>query len=151
MTRQVSKLNPATPPNPNGPQLPIPPGAPLPTAHLSTKETQALAKIHVEWEKIEILQDEKVKLADRMERIVSRARERARAEWVRVGGLDIEDLDSNWEGSVGGEIVLPPSGLGSGSDRQRSKSLVLLVFSLDHRRPAGLNAHQIHPNPLHHP
>jgi chromatin modification-related protein YNG2 len=67
-----------------------------------------------------------VKLADRMERIVARARERARAEWVKVGGLDIEELGGGgeWEnGSVGGEIVLPPSGLGSGSDvRQKSKS-----------------------------
>ena len=68
-----------------------------------------------------------MKLADRMERIVARARERARAEWVKVGGLDIEELGlggEGWEsGSVGGEIVLPPSGLGSGSDvRQRSKS-----------------------------
>jgi chromatin modification-related protein YNG2 len=143
MTRQVGKLNPATPPNLNGPQLPIPPGAPLPTAHLSPKETQILTKIHVEWEKIEILQDEKVKLADRMERIVSRARERARAEWVRVGGLDIEDLDSNWEGSVGGEIVLPPSGLGSGSDRQRSKwSYPFYSFcSLHLEQYTGLNSH----------
>lgn len=126
MTRQVGKLNSAAPTASSGPQLPIPPGAPLPTAHLTPKETQVLAKIHVEWEKIEILQDEKVKLADRMERIVSRARERARAEWVKVGGLDIEDLDTNWEGSVGGEIVLPPSGLGSGSDRQRSKWFLLI-------------------------
>jgi len=97
----------------------------LPTAHMSQKEAQTLAKMQIEWEKVEILQEEKVKLADRMERIVSRARERARAEWVKVGGLDIEDLDSNWEGSVGGEIVLPPSGLGSGSDRQRSMWLLL--------------------------
>jgi len=121
ITKHVSKLSASTPSNPNGPQLPLPPNSPIPTAHLTQKETQTISKIQSEWEKIEILQEEKVKLADRMERIVSRARERARAEWVKVGGLDIEDLEGGWEGNLGGEIVLPPSGLGSGSDRQRSK------------------------------
>jgi chromatin modification-related protein YNG2 len=124
ITKHVKRTNessqsqaPSTQPN-----LPIPQGGEIPTEHLIQKESQAIQKIQAEWEKIEILQEEKVKLADRMQRIVARARERARAEWVKVGGIDVEELMD--EGSAaGGEIVLPPSGLGSGSDvRQKSKS-----------------------------
>lgn len=109
--------------------LPIPAGTPLPLQHLGQKEATALGKIQGEWDKIEALQDEKIKLAERMERIVGRARERARAEWTRVGGIDVEELDLEnqslsraWElGSA--EIALPPSGLGTGSDvRQKSQS-----------------------------
>lgn len=106
------------------PALPIPPGSPIPTDHLTPKEAQTISKIQSEWEKIEILQDEKVKLAERMERIVKRARERAKTEWVRVGGIDVDELESEHKGwEMGsGEIVLPPSGLGTGSDvRQKSK------------------------------
>lgn len=97
----------------------------------------------MEWDKIEALQEEKIKLAERMERIVARARERARNEWTRVGGIDVDELaievGKGWELGMGsGEIVLPPSGLGSGSDvRQKStsfpahKSRLLHIHILD--------------------
>ena len=109
--------------------LPLAPGTPIPTDHLPPKEAQTILKIQSEWDKIELLQDEKVKLAERMERIVARARERARNEWSRVGGIDVDELETEvkgWELGMGsGEIVLPPGGLGTGSDvRQKSTSHV---------------------------
>jgi chromatin modification-related protein YNG2 len=136
LTKHVAKLPNASSSSSNpSPTLPVPPGNPLPTDHLTQKESQTIQKIQSEWEKIEILQEEKVKLADRMKRIVSRARERARAEWVKVGGIDIGELSESgsgtaggWEGGNGAEIVLPPGGLGSGSDiRQKSMSLFILT------------------------
>ncbi|TXT13352.1 hypothetical protein VHUM_00719 [Vanrija humicola] len=87
--------------------LPIPAGAALPTAHLSTKDAQNVAKIQTEWGKIESLQAEKIKLAERLERIVLRARERGKNEWHKVGGMDIDELDTD--------------GLGSGSDARHVK------------------------------
>lgn len=114
--------------------LPLAPGTPIPIDHLPPKEAQTIQKIQSEWDKIEALQDEKVKLAERMERIVLRARERARNEWSRVGGIDVDELEETkgWEMGMamgGGEIVLPPGGLGSGSD-VRPKSRFKPVPSL---------------------
>ncbi|KAK4687447.1 chromatin modification-related protein YNG2, partial [Tremellales sp. Uapishka_1] len=103
--------------------LPIPPGAPLPLSHLSAKDAQAITKIQAEWIKVEALQEEKIKLAERLERIVSRARERGKTEWKKVGGLDLDEVEDEQGkpalfGEMGnGEIFLPPGGLGSGDSR----------------------------------
>ena len=108
--------------------LPLPPGAALPTSHLSTKDAQALTKIQAEWGKVEALQEEKIKLAERIDRIVNRARERGKAEWIKIGGMDLDELGSEQAkagmyGEMGnGEIMLPPGGLGSGSDGRHQKS-----------------------------
>ncbi|ORX37280.1 hypothetical protein BD324DRAFT_625532 [Kockovaella imperatae] len=108
--------------------LPIPPGDPIPTAHLNTKDQQAITKIQNEWGKIEVLQEEKCRLADRLEKIVSRARERGRHEWLKVGGMDLEEVEKDEKmGMVslgefgGGDLLLPPSGLGSGTDGRPPK------------------------------
>ncbi|WVO18955.1 uncharacterized protein IAS62_000229 [Cryptococcus decagattii] len=103
--------------------LPIPPGSLLPTSHLSQKEAQSLAKIQNEWAQVLTLQDEKVKLAERLERVVLRAKERARHQWVKVGGMEIEEVEK-WSGTGelgNGEVVLPPYGLGSGIDGRPAK------------------------------
>jgi chromatin modification-related protein YNG2 len=47
--------------------------------HLTLKDQQAIGKIIAEWGKVEALQEEKIKLAERLERIVNRAKERGRA------------------------------------------------------------------------
>ncbi|CAD6563906.1 MAG: hypothetical protein TREMPRED_002366 [Tremellales sp. Tagirdzhanova-0007] len=108
--------------------LPIPPGTALPTAHLSSKDALALTKIQAEWGKVEALQEEKIRLADRMERIMNRARERGRAEWKKVGGMDLDELEME-QGKVGmfgemgnAEVMLPPGGLGSGTDSRPIKN-----------------------------
>jgi chromatin modification-related protein YNG2 len=74
--------------------LPLSAGSPIPTSHLSSREELALKKVMGEFEKVQALQDEKVELAERMERIVLRAKERGRAEWIRVGGKDIAEVES---------------------------------------------------------
>ena len=96
---------------------------------MSAKDQQAITKIQNEWGKIEVLQEEKCKLADRLERIVSRARERGRYEWMKVGGMDLEEVEKDEKmGMVGlgefggGDVLLPPSGLGPGSDGRPHKS-----------------------------
>ncbi|KLT39233.1 hypothetical protein CC85DRAFT_288783 [Cutaneotrichosporon oleaginosum] len=91
LTKGVKNINATTTPATATFPLPIPPGAPIPTAHLSTKDAQNVAKIQAEWAKIQQLQEDKVRLAERLERIVSRARERGRAEWRRVGGMDVDE------------------------------------------------------------
>jgi chromatin modification-related protein YNG2 len=117
-------------------QLPIPPGAPLPTAHLSQKDQLGVTKILSEWSKVEALQEEKIKLAERLERITTRARERGRAEWTKVGGMDLEDVERDGKVAVGGfaelgssEVLLPPGGLGSGMDGRQQKSESLRYLS----------------------
>ncbi len=118
---------------PNFP-LPIPSGSTLPTAHLSAKDAQALTKIQAEWGKVEALQEEKIKLAERMERIVNRARERGKSEWKKVGGMDLDEVESEMGragmlGELGGgEVMLPPGGLGSGTDGRPLKSTLVLLF-----------------------
>ncbi|GFZ45032.1 hypothetical protein JCM24511_02758 [Saitozyma sp. JCM 24511] len=107
-------------------QLPLPAGSELPTSHLSNKDAQAVIKIQGEWGKIEVLQEEKIKLAERMERIVNRARERGKAEWRKVGGMDPDEIEAAENkvllGDMGSaEVVLPPTGLGTGSDRPFKK------------------------------
>ena len=88
----------------------------------------AFTKIQAEWGKVEALQEEKIRLADRMERIVNRARERGRAEWKKVGGMDLDELEME-QGKVvmfgemgNAELMLPPGGLGSGTDGRPVKS-----------------------------
>ncbi|WWC62755.1 uncharacterized protein I303_105352 [Kwoniella dejecticola CBS 10117] len=114
----------------------------LPTSHLSQKESQALSKIQAEWIKVENLQEEKIKLAERMERIINRAKERAKFEWIKVGGKEIiappeDPLRELTEGGMGmgmgkpilsglGEmghsnLILPSTGLGTGSDGRPPK------------------------------
>lgn len=87
-----------------------------------------MAKIQAEWVKIETLQDEKIKLAERLERIVGRAKERAKTEWQRVGGIDIDDLDNDVKlGDLGSaDVLLPTGGLGSGSHKRRNKPTPLV-------------------------
>jgi chromatin modification-related protein YNG2 len=111
-------------------QLPLPAGSELPTSHLSNKDAQAVIKIQGEWGKIEVLQEEKIKLAERMERIVNRARERGKAEWRKVGGMDPDEIEAAENkvllGDMGSaEVVLPPTGLGTGSDRPFKSTLTL--------------------------
>lgn len=91
---------------------------------MSQKDGMALQKLQLEWIKVIAEQEEKVKLAERLERIVNRARERGRSEWRKVGGIDIEDLEVDQKGlfDVGVEVMLPPGGLGSGSDGRPQKS-----------------------------
>lgn len=122
LTKPIKNLASAQPSNPNPSfTLPIAAGNPIPTAHMSTKDQQTIAKIQTEWSKIEVLQEEKVKLAERLERIVNRARERGKYEWKKVGGIDIDELETDVKlGDLGGaDLVLPPQGLGSGHDHGR--------------------------------
>lgn len=128
-TRHFSLTKPRKDNNPTPSTFPLPlvPGAPLPTSHLSTKDAQAITKIEAEWEKIHALQEEKIALAERLERIVNRARERGRSEWKKVGGIDFEDLEAEAKSAIlgelgGGEVMLPPGGLGTGSDGRPQKS-----------------------------
>lgn len=117
LTKSAKTLTPSTAPLGGNFTLPIGAGEPLPTEHLSTKDAQNIAKVQAEWQKVEALQEEKVLLAERLERIVNRARERGRAEWERVGGMDMDEIEKE-EGKVqlgelgGGEVLLPPGGLG---------------------------------------
>lgn len=87
-----------------------------------------MSKILAEWTKVEQIQQEKIKLAMRLEQITSRARERGRSEWKKVGGMDLDEIEKsegprNGFGEMGGaEVLLPPGGLGSGSDGRPMKS-----------------------------
>ena len=125
LTKNIKSAPPSSQPSTPGTPtfvLPIPAGAELPVGHLSQKEQQAITKIIAEWAKVEQIQLEKIKLAQRLEQITSRARERGRAEWKKVGGMDLDEIEKsegprNGFGEMGGtEVLLPPSGLGSGSD-----------------------------------
>jgi chromatin modification-related protein YNG2 len=129
--------------------LPLPPGEPIPIAHLSTKDQMAMTKIQTEWGKVVNLQQEKIKLAERLERITTRARERGRAEWIRVGGIDLDELEGEGKIGIGGlaelgsaDLLLPPGGLGSGMDgRQKGELFTWLIAELiltPVRRPKGL-------------
>ncbi|WVQ96473.1 hypothetical protein IAU59_003578 [Kwoniella sp. CBS 9459] len=123
LTKSAKALSSLPPSNATFP-LPLPPNSPLPTSHLSAKDAQAVTKIQTEWGKVQTLQDEKLKLAERMERIINRAKERAKAEWLRVGGMEIEEVEPKIGGLGelgGGEVVLPPTGLGSGIDGRPQK------------------------------
>ncbi|OCF37201.1 hypothetical protein I317_00075 [Kwoniella heveanensis CBS 569] len=123
LTKSAKSLASLPPSNATFP-LPLPPNSPLPTSHLSAKDAQAVTKIQTEWGKVQTLQDEKLKLAERMERIINRAKERAKAEWLRVGGMEIEEVEPKIGGLGelgGGEVVLPPTGLGSGMDGRPQK------------------------------
>ncbi|WVW84846.1 hypothetical protein I302_106881 [Kwoniella bestiolae CBS 10118] len=126
--KSLSTLPPSTATFP----LPIPQGSPLPTTHLSQKDAQNLTKIQAEWVKVEVLQDEKIKLAERMERIVNRARLRANQEWLKVGGKEVvtQDLagmalgegDLVTKSEMGhNDLILPPTGLGTGVDGRPQK------------------------------
>lgn len=100
-----------------------------------------MTKIMGEFDKVQMLQDEKVELAQRMERIVLRAKERGRAEWARVGGKDIVEVEkeeaaaSNIGGRASkggtpglgagdGAVGVPSGGLG-GDRPQKSTSISL--------------------------
>jgi len=95
--------------------------------HLSSKDQVAMQKINTEWVKVEQLQLEKIRLATRLEAVTSRARERGRAEWKRVGGMDLDEIEKAEGKAVfgemgGAEVLLPPGGLGPGSDSRPYKS-----------------------------
>ena len=87
-----------------------------------------MQKIQAEWVKVDVLQAEKVRLAQRLEQIVSRARERGKAEWKKVGGIDLDELEKEGGGRHGfgemggGQVLLPSGGLGSGTDGRPYKS-----------------------------
>ncbi|ORY25924.1 hypothetical protein BCR39DRAFT_542595 [Naematelia encephala] len=134
--------------------LPIPAGAPIPLDHLSTKDQQTLIKIQGEWAKVSALQDEKIRLAERLERIVARARVRGAAEWARVGGMGLDEVERENNVKLGGmgemgagELVLPPGGLGSGSDgrpmKKRRPNALPLPLPSTFSSPLGT---QIHPS-----
>ena len=118
LTKNIKSAPPSSQPSTPGTPtfvLPIPAGAELPVGHLSQKEQQAITKIIAEWAKVE--------------QITSRARERGRAEWKKVGGMDLDEIEKsegprNGFGEMGGtEVLLPPSGLGSGSDGRPKSEL----------------------------
>jgi chromatin modification-related protein YNG2 len=115
---------------PNATPLPGPAGSTIPIAHLPAKDAAAITKIQNEWAKVEALQEEKVLLAERMERIVGRAKERGKEEWRKMGGEDMDAVgavggDGVWKAEMGiGEIMLPPGGLGGGGERSnKSESM----------------------------
>lgn len=131
LTKNIKSVTTSQPPTAPGTPtfvLPIPAGADLPLGHLNAKEQQAMSKILAEWTKVEQIQQEKIKLAMRLEQITSRARERGRSEWKKVGGMDLDEIEKsegprNGFGEMGGaEVLLPPGGLGSGSDGRPMKS-----------------------------
>ncbi|WWC88541.1 uncharacterized protein L201_003452 [Kwoniella dendrophila CBS 6074] len=122
----------------------------LPIEHLNIKDQQNLIKIKNEWIKVELLQDEKIKLSERIERLLNRAKERAKFEWLKIGGKEILDKDipsllsssSSINLNINGEIkpnlsslqginglnelghndlILPSTGLGTGSDGRPQK------------------------------
>jgi chromatin modification-related protein YNG2 len=140
LTKSVKTLSSASPATPTPPfPLPIATGAALPTAHLTPKDSSSISKIQAEWVKIENLQDEKIKLAERLERIVSRARDRGKVEWRKVGGMDIDELETDVKlGDLGGaDVLLPTSGLGSGSDSGRRRKKGTPALSLAAAISAG--------------
>lgn len=107
---------------PSNTPLPGPAGSAIAVAHLTPKDAAAVTKIQNEWAKVEALQTEKVILAERMERIVGRAKERGKEEWRKMGGEDVDAAaasgDGVWKAEMGvGEIILPPGGLGGGGER----------------------------------
>ncbi|WWC70930.1 uncharacterized protein I206_104882 [Kwoniella pini CBS 10737] len=138
LTKQAKTIPNSTPSNAQF-NLPISQGINnLPTSHLNQKELQTLNKIQSEWLKVEILQDEKIKLSERIERILNRAKERAKFEWIKVGGKEIlpENLlssssiiinESNLLSNNGlnelghNNLILPSTGLGTGSDGRPQK------------------------------
>ncbi|WVO18133.1 hypothetical protein L204_105835 [Cryptococcus depauperatus] len=140
--RSLTSLPPSTATFP----LPLPPGAPLPTSHLSLKDQQSLTKIQTEWSLVLSLQDDKVKLAERLDRIVCRAKERVRYQWTKVGGIDVEEFDktgaSGNMADLGSEdIILPSTGLGSGFDsrpvkKRRPNALPIQFSSLKAVHPS---------------
>lgn len=64
-----------------------------------------------------------------MERIIGRAKERGRAEWSKVGGMDLEEVEKlREEGEIrgreeiqGGMVMLPSMGLGAAGERIKSE------------------------------
>lgn len=124
--------------------LPLPAGSTLPIAHLSQKEQQAVTKILTEFDKVHALQDEKIHLAERMERIVLRAKERGRAEWLRVGGKDVGELDRDDGGSQRGSKAGTPvgegmvGGLAAGLGMERPQKSTCLTLSQEGKRGSCL-------------
>ncbi|CAK9780667.1 unnamed protein product [Cutaneotrichosporon oleaginosum] len=131
LTKSIKGLTPTSAPAPASFPLPIPKDAPIPSAHLPAKDAQNIAKIQGEWTKIHQLQEEKVQLATRLERIVSRARERGKAEWGRVGGMDIDATEPVKLGDLGSaDVLLPSTGLGSGSHKRSRKPAIPLAAAI---------------------
>lgn len=127
----VKTLTPTTAPSTASFPLPLPSGAPIPTDHLTPKDAQHVAKIQAEWTKIDQLQAEKVRLAQRLERIVGRARERGKAEWKRVGGMDVDEVDNVKLSDLGSaEVLLPSTGLGSGTSKRNRKPALPLAAAI---------------------
>lgn len=131
LTKSVKSITPTTAPSTATFPLPLPAGAPVPTDHLTPKDAQNVSKIQSEYTKIEQLQEEKVHLAQRLERIVGRARERGKAEWKRVGGMDIDELDNVKLGDLGSaDVLLPLTGLGSGTSKRSRKPALPLAAAI---------------------
>ncbi|BEJ14070.1 hypothetical protein CspHIS471_0312440 [Cutaneotrichosporon sp. HIS471] len=131
VTKSIKSLTPTTAPLSATFPLPAPKDAPIPTAHLQPKDAQNIAKIQGEWSKIHQLQGEKVQLAVRLERIVGRARDRSKAEWTRVGGIDIDATEPVKLGDLGGaDVLLPSTGLGSGSNKRSRKPAIPLAAAI---------------------
>jgi len=100
-----------------------------------------------------------------MERIVGRAKERGRAEWLKVGGMDLEEVEKlREEGEIrgreeiqGGMVMLPSMGLGAAGSHVKSKSESFLQNAdIAERRPHAIavpsfppSGHTIHPPPNH--
>lgn len=131
LTKSIKGLTPTSAPSTSTFPLPIAKDAPLPTADLPQKDAQLVSKIQGEWTKIHQLQEEKVQLAVRLERIVGRARDRGKAEWVRVGGMDIDATETVKLGDLGSaEVLLPSTGLGSGSNKRGRKPALPLAAAI---------------------
>lgn len=131
VTKSIKSLTPTSAPSSSTFPLPVPKDAPLPIAHLQAKDAQSITKIQGEWAKIHQLQEEKVQLAVRLERLVGRARDRGKAEWVRVGGMDIDATEPVKLGDLGGaDVLLPSTGLGSGSNKRSRKPAIPLAAAI---------------------
>ncbi len=62
---------------------------------LNAKDEASMAHIAVEWTKIDQLSDEKTELASRLDRLVTRHRERGRDEWRKIAGDEaVEEFDA---------------------------------------------------------
>ncbi|GMK53691.1 hypothetical protein CspeluHIS016_0102770 [Cutaneotrichosporon spelunceum] len=131
VTKSIKSLTPTSAPSSANFPLPVPKDTPIPTAHLPAKDAQNISKIQGEWAKIHELQEEKVQLAVRLERIVSRARDRSKAEWTRVGGIDIDATEPVKLGDLGSaDVLLPSTGLGSGSNKRSRRPAIPLAAAI---------------------
>lgn len=74
------------------------------------KDSQSQSRVMAEYTKIEALQEEKIQLAEKLRRIVTRHRERARDEWRKIVG---DEVVSSWDAAQEEEVARGEVGLGA--------------------------------------